>query len=104
MQAVRSQITGSLNTRKLLAVSLATLMLCGCACDEQDWEAIVVSEAEASESASNPDCESANLARVSKASADLVGRADPQTLELARVEAERDCYKAAVQRPHESLK
>ena len=75
--------------RLLVAVALATLTLTGCACDDAEWITVVAADPGA------PSCNFDSLDRRSKASAALVERADPNLFEIARLEAERDCYKAA---------
>lgn len=95
--------TSNEGSRMRVAAALASLVLCGCACGETDWDTAVFAGAEASEALAVPDCDAGNLARFSKISADLVGRADPHMLEIARLEAERDCYKAAERRARQSL-
>jgi hypothetical protein len=79
-------------TWSLVAVTLASLAASGCACDGDDWTADV---AEAATTENAPNCDFGNLDQHSKASATLAERADPRLLEIARLEAERDCYKAA---------
>jgi hypothetical protein len=81
-----------LSTWSFIAVMLASLTAGGCACDGDDWTADVA-ESETIKSA--PNCEFDTLDQGSKASAALAERADPRLLEIARLEAERDCYKAA---------
>ena len=85
----------SLTARLLLAVALAALG--GCACEKEDWKTQVVSANGA------PNCGFAGLKRRSKVSAALVERADPNLLEIARLEAERDCYKAAEARARQRV-
>lgn len=82
---------------RLLAASIMALALAGCAWTEADWaewDAAFVTPAQAETLSEPRACESRNLAGLSKTSAALVGRADPHILEIARLEAERDCYKA----------
>jgi hypothetical protein len=88
-------LTSSLTTRLLVAVALAALG--GCACENEDWKTEVVSATGA------PSCNFASLERRSKVSAALVERADPNLLEIARLEAERDCYKAAEARARQRV-
>jgi hypothetical protein len=78
-----------LATQLLVAAALAALTLTGCACDDAEWKTVVAADSGA------PNCDFDNLDRRSKASAALVERADPNLLEIARLEAQRDCYKAA---------
>jgi hypothetical protein len=73
-------------------VTLASLTAAGCACDGDDWTADV---AEVATIENAPNCDFGGLDQRSKASAALAERADPRLLEVARLEAERDCYKAA---------
>jgi hypothetical protein len=79
-------------TWSFAAVMLASLTAGGCACDGDDWTADV---AEAATIENAPNCEFSSLDQRSKASAALAERADSRLLEVARLEAERDCYKAA---------
>ena len=81
-------------TRLMLALSLAVLPLAGCACEDMDWLAIVAADAEAAVLHTAPDCRIGSLARLSKTSATLAGRADPALLDAARRDAERACYRA----------
>ena len=78
-----------------VAVALATLTLAGCACDDAAWKADIAGDAEAATLDGAPNCDFDSLDRRSKVSATLAERADPHLLEIARLEAERDCYKAA---------
>jgi hypothetical protein len=80
-----------------IAFALATLTLAGCACDEAGWKTDVAYNS------GTPYCNFDSLDRRSKASAALVERADPNLLEIARLEAERDCYKAAEARARKSI-
>ena len=70
-------------TRLMLALSLAVLPLAGCACEDMDWLAIVAADAEAAVLHTAPDCRIGSLARLSKTSATLAGRADPALLDAA---------------------
>ena len=79
----------------VVAVALATPTLAGCACDDPGWKAVVAVNAEAATPDRAPNCDFGSLDRLSKASATFTERADPHLLEIARLEAERDCYKAA---------
>ena len=83
--------------RLLVAAALASLTLAGCACDEANWKTEVVSLT------GPPNCAFNSLEHRSKASANLVERADPKLLEIARLEAERDCYKAAEARARKRI-
>ncbi len=79
-------------TWSFVAVALVSLTASGCACDGDDWTADV---AEAATTENAPNCDFGDLDQHSRASATLAERADPRLLEIARLEAERDCYKAA---------
>ena len=87
----------------LFAVALATLTLAGCACDDADWKADIAGDAEAATLDGAPNCDFDSLDRRSKVSATLAERADPHLLEIARLEAERDCYKAAEARARKRI-
>jgi hypothetical protein len=90
--------------RRLLvrgALIATAVLMSGCACNDADWESMVVSDAGAFETLAAPDCEGDKRAQFSKASAGFMERADPLMLEIARLEAERDCYKAAERRARE---
>ncbi len=91
-----------LTTWLCAAIALATLMLAGCACDDADWKAIVPGDAEAT-AIDPPHCDYDNLDQSSKSSAALAERADPNLLAIARLEAERDCYKAAEARARRQI-
>jgi hypothetical protein len=71
--------------------------LAGCACEDDGWQTVVAANAEAA-TLGPVNCDFTNLNRLSKVSATLTQQADPRLLEIARLEAERDCYKAAVER------
>jgi hypothetical protein len=88
-------LTTSLTARLLVVVALAALG--GCACENDNWKTEVVSATGA------PSCSFASLERRSKVSAALVDRADPNLLEIAKLEAERDCYKAAEARARQRV-
>jgi hypothetical protein len=92
-----------LATWLLVAIALATLPLAGCACDEAAWKADIAGDAEAATLDAAPNCDFDSLDRRSKASAALAERADPRLLEIARLEAERDCYKAAEARARKRI-
>jgi hypothetical protein len=92
-----------LATWLFVAVALATLTLAGCACDDADWKADIAGDAEAATLDGAPNCDFDSLDRRSKASAALAERADPRLLEIARLEAERDCYKAAEARARKRI-
>ena len=79
-------------TWSFLAVTLVSLTSAGCACNGDEW---IADTAEAAAIENAPNCDFGNLDQRSKASATLAERADPRLLEIARLEAERDCYKAA---------
>ena len=79
-------------TWSFFAVMLVSLTIAGCACDGDEW---IADAAEAAAIENAPDCDFSKLDQRSKASAALAERADPRLLEIARLEAERDCYKAA---------
>jgi hypothetical protein len=92
----RSAMSTSTFTARLL-VFVALAALGGCACENEDWKTEVVSATAA------PSCNFASFERRSKVSAALVERADPNLLEIARLEAERDCYKAAEARARQRV-
>ena len=75
--------------------SVCALSLLGCACSETEWDGMYATPEDVQLLPAGGRCEFGNLAHVSRTSAALAGRADPHMLELARLEAERDCYKAA---------
>jgi hypothetical protein len=77
---------------------IAALLLSGCACSAADWDPTTVSRAKALGAIAEPNCDGDQLARYSKASSSFMERADPLMLEIARLEAERDCYRAAERR------
>ncbi len=95
--AQNNKACDSVGAQRFIAI-IATLLLPGCACSDADWDAAVGSRAEASGAMSEPDCDGEPLAQFSKATSSLMGRADPLMLEIARLEAERDCFKAAGRR------
>jgi hypothetical protein len=95
MQSFHSNERVPRGTWLLVAVALATPPLAGCACDDTGWKTVVAANAEAATLEGAPNCDFGSLDRISKASAPLAERADPHLLEIARLEAERDCYKAA---------
>jgi hypothetical protein len=103
MQSLRSSDSYLVAARRLFKVSLATLPLAGCACEDLNWEAIIATVAEAAAFDAPTNCNADGLARLSKASAALAERADPYLLDIARLEAERDCYKAAEVRARQHL-
>ena len=84
----------------------ASLVISGCAGTDDEWDAMVGFPAAVQSLAIAAGCEFGNLARLSETSAALVGRADPDMLELARRDAERDCHRAearlARERPDEA--
>ena len=90
--------------RLLLAAPFASLSLIGCACD--DWYPDTYTTAADTEALLHidaPECDVKSLKHLSTAAAPLVERADPRLLEAARLEAERDCYKAAETRSRKRL-
>lgn len=87
----------------LMAVAVAVPALAGCACDDAGWKAVVAVNAEAAPLEAAPNCDFGDLDRLSETSAALAGRADPKLLEIARLEAERDCYKAAEEKARRLL-
>ena len=97
MQSFQSKRLFPTRTLLLVAAALVTPVLAGCACEDNGWQAVVAANAE---TAALPpvNCDFSNLNRLSKVSATLAQQADPRLLEIARLEAERDCYKAAVER------
>jgi hypothetical protein len=91
--SVRRKYILSLRRAPLItAVALASA-LGGCACEDRGWQTVVAVNAEPL--GPPPNCDFSNLERLSKSTASLAGKADPRLLEVARLEAERDCYKAA---------
>jgi hypothetical protein len=96
MQSFRSNERFPRGTWLLVAVAFAAPSLAGCACDDAEWRtAVIAGDAEAATPDGAPNCDFGSLNRLSKASATFAERADPKLLEIARLEAERDCYKAA---------
>ena len=77
----------------VLCAGLLCAGLAGCVGNDADWDAFF--EEPEYFALDAPDCQIKDLARLSKTSANLAGRADPQMLELARLEVEKDCYRAA---------
>jgi hypothetical protein len=79
----------------LPACAAASLLLAACSCDDTDpWNAtyIATTEAASEPGAAGPpacDFETATVAEASGA------RVDPNLVEIARLEVERDCYKGA---------
>lgn len=88
-------IAPALNARTLLCASLA-LSLGGCV--EADWDAAFTSSFETEYDSGPQTCEPQSQYSPSKTWSALAGRADPKLLEIARLEAERDCYKALERR------
>ena len=80
---------------RLMILAATTALLAGCACDDEFWMMAAANEPDGARVTSLADCNARPLPRLSKAAAELSARADPATLEIARLEAERDCYKAA---------
>jgi hypothetical protein len=81
--------------RSVLYASLA-LSLGGCV--EAGWDAAFTDPFEAETYSGPQTCEPEAQFKPSKTWSALVGRADPKLLEIARLEAERDCYKALERR------
>ena len=83
-------------TARCAAVVLAGLAG-GCSCDEiiDPWAPISITRAEAGESGVAPPACEVEAAAASPRRAP--GTADPDLLEIARLEVERDCYKDAEQ-------
>lgn len=91
----RHGISDFLNSKiRRVAGALPAILLAGCACDDNLWEADIASSADAAEYAETLDCDVRALGLPSE----YARRADPETLEIARLEAERDCYKDAAAR------
>ena len=85
----------------ILCAGLVATGLAGCVCSDAVLDAFF---AEPEYSAQNDeDCQVGDLAHLSKTSAHLAGRADPQMLELARLEVEKDCYRNAAIRARQRL-
>jgi hypothetical protein len=84
--------------RLMPAMTLASFLLSGCACVEDEWDALFISDAEARGFSDGKSCDSRALLKRSKTFAEFAARADPHELEIARLEAERDCYRAAATR------
>ena len=78
-----------------LIVAATTALLSGCACADDFWAMAVAREPGRAKVAVLENCDASPLPRLSKSAAELSARADPAMLEIARLEAERDCYKAA---------
>jgi type IV pilus biogenesis protein CpaD/CtpE len=78
-----------------MIMAAAAGLLAGCACEDDVWTTAVATEPEAVKVAALETCDASPLPRLSKSAAELSARADPAMLEIARLEAERDCYKAA---------
>jgi hypothetical protein len=98
MQSLFANRHFPLGTLSLVAVAVAMPALAGCACDDAGLKTVVAVNAEAATLDGAPNCDFGSLDRISKTSATLAERADPHLLEIARLEAERDCYKAALAR------
>jgi len=103
MQSLFSNGHIPFSTLSLVAVALAMPVLAGCACDDAGWKTVVAVNAEAAMLDGAPNCDFGSLDRFSKTSATLAERADPHLLEIARLEAERDCYKAAEKRARQRI-
>lgn len=93
---VRTRAKASILFAGLLAVTLA-----GCVCSDAELDAFFGEPEYFTEG--DTDCRVRDLAHLSKASAHLAGRADPQMLELARLEVEKDCYRTAALRARQRL-
>ena len=85
----------------VLCAGLVAAGLAGCACSDAELDAFF-GEPEFF-TGGDADCQVRDLAHLSKASAHLAGRADPQMLELARLEVEKDCYRRAALRARQRL-
>ena len=86
--------------RGRLVIATAALVLGGCVCEDGRWmDGTWMADTDVSYVSDHPDpppsCEIVRVAHYSKSSAAIAERADPLLLEAARLEAERDCYKAA---------
>ena len=74
----------------LPACAAASLLLAACSCDDTDpWGATYITTAEAEVAPPACNFETAAAAEASGASV------DPNLVEIARLEVERDCYKGA---------
>jgi hypothetical protein len=88
-------VLGPLTARCVVVAVLAGLAG-GCSCDEMidPWAPISITRAEAGEGGmAPPACEFEAAQAAPKGGA--TGTADPDLLEIARLEVERDCYKDA---------
>jgi len=95
---------------------LSAILLGACSnCDElealDEWQAVIVGQAMAATPESElrappspPDCTVAGAAKPSPASGAPGAYADPNLLEVARLEIERDCYKEAEEAARRRLK
>ena len=80
-------------TYRNIAVTFLTFALMGCVCEDGVWMDGAWLEAEGAERPGG--CDIIGMTGYSKSSLTLAERADPQLLEAARLDAERDCNKAA---------
>ena len=85
----------------ILCAGLLAGALAGCVCSDAELDAFFGEPEYFTEY--EEDCQVRDLAHLSKASAHLAGRADPQMLELARLEVEKDCYRTAAIRARQRL-
>jgi hypothetical protein len=67
-------------------------------CVEAEWDAAFTSPFESGLFSEPQTCEPVSQSNPSKTWAAFAGRADPKLLEIARLEAERDCYRALERR------
>lgn len=76
------------------AVAALALLLCACSCEDAErWRAATyISPAEA---AAAPACEAETRAAVAATAEASGANVDPNLVEIARLEVERDCYKSA---------
>ena len=90
----------AIHAGRQLVILAATVLLSGCVCEDGRWmDGTWMANTDISYVSDHPDpppnCDIVRVARYSKSSAAIAERADPLLLEAARLEAERDCYKAA---------
>ena len=96
------------HARRHLALTFATVALSGCVCEDGVWmDGSWMASTEVNYVSDHPDpppnCNIVRMTRFSKSSAAIAERADPLLLEAARLEVERDCYKAAEARTRQRL-
>jgi len=82
--------------RYAVIVALAALAG-GCSCDPNDpWRAVTyIDDAEAATSPPAPNCEAAAKAAAKVTAGAAPDAVDPDLIEIARLEIERDCYRDA---------